>query len=69
MTHAAKPELDKPEHEACDDERIFCSPVARDFVRIVTVRRGVTEAQARRIYLDYINRTEPERERRPCSAA
>jgi hypothetical protein len=40
-----------------DRQRIFASPVARSFVRIVVARRGVTEAQARKIYLDYLNRT------------
>jgi hypothetical protein len=69
MTHTAKPDLDKPAREKCDDERIFASPVARAVVRTVMARRGVTEVQARRIYLDYINRTEPARERRPCPAA
>jgi predicted LPLAT superfamily acyltransferase len=42
-----------------DRQRIFASPVARAFVRIVVARRGVTEAQARKIYLDYLNRTKP----------
>jgi hypothetical protein len=42
-----------------DDARIFASPVARAFVRTVVTRRGITEAQARQIYLDYINRTRP----------
>jgi len=40
-----------------DATRIFASPVARAFVRIVVARRGVTEARARKIYLDYINRS------------
>jgi hypothetical protein len=73
MTHKAKPDLDKPDLdkpslETCDEERIFSSPVALAFVRTVVARRGVTEAQARQIYLDYINRTQPGREHRPCSA-
>jgi hypothetical protein len=42
-----------------DDARIFASPVARAFVRTVVARRGITEAQARQIYLDYINRARP----------
>jgi hypothetical protein len=42
-----------------DRERVFSSPVALAFVRIVTERRGVTEAQARKVYLDYINRSRP----------
>lgn len=41
------------------DQRIFSSPVALAFVRIVTARRGVSEAQARKVYLDYINRSQP----------
>ena len=41
------------------DQRIFSSPVALAFVRIVTGRRGVTEAQARKVYLDYISRSRP----------
>lgn len=40
-------------------QRIFSSPVAIAFVRIVTERRGVSEAQARKVYLDYINRSQP----------
>ncbi|WP_043159320.1 hypothetical protein [Bradyrhizobium sp. Ai1a-2] len=50
-------------------ERIFSSPVALAFVRIVVARRGVSEAQARKIYLDYLNRAEPPRKRRPRKAA
>jgi len=42
-----------------DRQRIFASPVARAFVRIVVARRGVSEAQARKIYLDYLNRAKP----------
>jgi hypothetical protein len=45
--------------------RIFSSPVARAFVRIVVARRGITEAEARKIYLDYLNRAEPPFLRRP----
>ena len=48
-----------------DRQRIFSSPVALAFVRIVVARRGVTEAKARQIYLDYLNRTKPVDERRP----
>jgi len=29
------------------------------FVRTVMARRGISEAQARKIYLDYINRSSP----------
>ena len=42
-----------------DRQRIFSSPVARAFVRIATERRGISEAQAVQIYLDYINRARP----------
>ena len=42
-----------------DRQRIFSSPVARAFVRIATKRRGISEAQAEQIYLDYINRAHP----------
>ena len=42
-----------------DRQRIFSSPVARAFVRIATQRRGISEAQAEQIYLDYINRAHP----------
>jgi hypothetical protein len=42
-----------------DRQRIFSSPVARAFVRIVTQRRGISDAQAEQIYLDYINRAQP----------
>jgi hypothetical protein len=41
------------------DHRIFSSPVALAFVRTVTERRGISEAQARKVYLDYINRSQP----------
>jgi hypothetical protein len=47
-----------------DRQRIFASPVARAFVRIVVARRGISEAQARRIYLDYLNRSKPATDRR-----
>ena len=40
-------------------ERTFSSPVALAFVRIVVARRGISEAEARQVYLDYINRTQP----------
>jgi hypothetical protein len=40
-------------------DRIFSSPVALAFVRIVVERRGVTQAQARKVYLDYLNRSKP----------
>ena len=41
------------------DQRIFASPVALAFVRIVVERRGISEAQARKVYLDYIDRSKP----------
>jgi hypothetical protein len=37
------------------DERRFSSPIARAFVRI-RVSRGDTEANARKAYLDFLNR-------------
>jgi hypothetical protein len=64
MTHKAKPGL-----QTCDEQRVFSSPVVRAFVRTVVARRRVTEAQARQIYLDYINLTQPGRERWPCPTA
>jgi hypothetical protein len=45
-------------------ERIFSSPVALAFVRIVVARRGISETEARQIYLDYINRAQPADNRR-----
>jgi hypothetical protein len=42
-----------------DRERIFSSPVALAFIRTVVARRGVTEAEARKIYLDCLNRSKP----------
>jgi hypothetical protein len=42
-----------------DRQRILSSPVARAFVRIVVARRGVSEAKARKLYLDYITRSKP----------
>ena len=56
MTHTIS-----PEPETCDHARALGSPVALAFVRIVMACRGVTEARARQIYLDYMNRTQPER--------
>ena len=43
------------------EQRTFASPVALAFVHIVVARRKVTEAEARKIYLDYLNRTQPHR--------
>jgi len=45
--------------ESGNDARIFSSPVAIAFVRTVAARRHLSEAQARQIYLDYLNRAEP----------
>ena len=53
-----------PGLEAADD-RTFSSPIALAFVRIVMQRRGISETRARQIYLDYLNRADPER---PASA-
>jgi hypothetical protein len=46
-----------------DPQRLFSSPVALAFVRTVMARRGIAEAQARRIYLEYINRSQPAADR------
>ena len=40
-------------------EKIFSSPVVLAFVRSVVARRGISETEARQVYLDYINRTRP----------
>ena len=45
-------------------ERIFSSPVVLAFVRTVVARRGISEAEARQIYLDYINRSPRSADRR-----
>jgi predicted nucleic acid-binding protein len=39
------------------DDRVFSTPIALAFVRTVMERRGVTEAEARKRYHDYLNRT------------
>jgi len=41
------------------DQKTFSSPVALAFVRTVMARRGLSEAEARKVYLDYINRSLP----------
>ena len=41
------------------DQKTFSSPVARAVVRTVMARRGLSEAEARKVYLDYINRSPP----------
>ena len=50
-------------------ERIFSSPVALAFVRTVVARRGISETEARQIYLDYINRAQPADNRGRCEVA
>ena len=50
-------------------EKIFSSPVVLAFVRIVVARRGISETEARQIYLDYINRTQPAENRERCEVA
>jgi hypothetical protein len=42
-----------------DHLRILASPVARAFVRTVMARRGISEAEACKVYLDYLNRSKP----------
>jgi hypothetical protein len=51
--------ITKAELEDRDRETLLASPVARAFVRTVVARRGITEAQARQIYLDYLDRVPP----------
>jgi hypothetical protein len=46
-----------------DHARALSSPVALAFVRIVMTRRGLSEVQASQLYIEYINRAQPERER------
>jgi hypothetical protein len=50
-------------------EKIFSSPVVLAFVRTVVARRGISETEARQIYLDYINRAQPADNRRRCEVA
>jgi hypothetical protein len=45
-------------------EKVFSSPVMLAFVRTVVARRGISEAEARQIYLDYINRSPRSADRR-----
>ena len=52
-----------------DRQRILSSPVALAFVRIVVARRGVTEAKARQIYLEYLTRSKPVGNRRQRGTA
>ena len=46
-----------------DERTTFSSPVALAFVRTVMARRGISEAHARKAYLDYINRSPPAADR------
>ena len=48
---------------------IFSSPVVLAFVRTVVARRGISETEARQIYLDYINRAQPADNRGRCEVA
>ncbi len=50
-------------------EKIFSSPVVLAFVRTVVARRGISETEARQIYLDYINRSQPAETRERCAVA
>ena len=59
MTRESTTRLENP-----DRQRILSSPVAHAFVRIVTQRRGISEAEAEQVYLDYINRAQPADDRR-----
>ena len=55
----------RPALEKRNAERIFSSPVVLAFVRTVVARRGVSEAEARQAYLDYINRSQSTDQTRP----
>ena len=50
-------------------EKIFSSPVVLAFVRTVVARRGISETEARQVYLDYINRSQPADDRGRCEVA
>ena len=50
-------------------EKIFSSPVVLAFVRTVVARRGISETEARQVYLDYINRSQPAENRERCEVA
>jgi hypothetical protein len=50
-------------------EKIFSSPVVLAFVRTVVARRGISETEARQVYLDYINRSQPADNRGRCEVA
>lgn len=59
----------KTEPENIAREKIFSSPVVLAFVRTVVARRGISETEARQIYLDYINRAQPAETRGRCEVA
>ena len=40
-------------------KRVLATPLALAFVQAVVVRRGITEAQAKQVYLNYFDRAEP----------
>jgi hypothetical protein len=52
-----------------DRQRILSSPVALAFVRSIVARRGISEAQARKVYLDDLNRSMPAANRGQRKAA
>ena len=60
MTRDSTTRLENRDHQG-----IYASPVARAFVRIVTQRRGISETEAERAYLDYLNRARPADEAQP----
>ena len=59
MTRTGITSLEDRSLEDRDRLRILASPVARAFVRTVMARRGISEAQACKVYLDYLNRPKP----------
>ena len=52
-----------------DRQRILSSPIALAFVHSIVARRGISEAQARKVYLDDFNRSMPAVNRRQRKAA
>jgi hypothetical protein len=42
-----------------DLRRVFASPVALAFVGTMMARRGISESQTRKVYLDYLNQSKP----------
>ncbi|MGY3451640.1 hypothetical protein [Bradyrhizobium sp. USDA 4353] len=55
MTSQDAQQDSKQDPEICDHARVLSSPVALAFVRIAMACRGVSEAAAQQIYLDYIH--------------